>query len=111
LRALREEQQSGTDIVGRTLFDGLEPARRSRRQSGVKLPHSWPALKEGYQIMVTRGDAFASQWGWEICRDGRPLPARLRKAGFKSERTASAAARAALRDFLAGLAHEETKPD
>jgi hypothetical protein len=44
-------------------------------------------------------------WSWEICRDGEPLPARLREDGFKSEYTA----RVALRDFLAGLAKEESK--
>jgi hypothetical protein len=67
--------------------------------------------KASYQFIVTRSDAFASKWGWEICRDGRPLPARLRNAGFWSARTASAAAEAALRDFLTALAREETKPD
>jgi hypothetical protein len=43
-------------------------------------------------------------WSWEICRDGEPLPARLREDGFKTEHTATAAGRVVLRDFLAGLA-------
>jgi hypothetical protein len=49
-------------------------------------------------------------WGWEICRDGEPLPARLRDKGFTSEYTATAAGKAALRYFLAALAEEERKP-
>jgi hypothetical protein len=46
-------------------------------------------------------------WSWEICRDGEPLPARLREDGFKTEYTATAAGKVVLRNFLAGLAEEE----
>jgi hypothetical protein len=46
---------------------------------------------------------------WEICRDGEPLPARLREEGFKTEYTATAAGEVALRYFLEGLAEEESK--
>jgi hypothetical protein len=49
-------------------------------------------------------------WSWEICRDGEPLPARLREDGYKTEYTATAAGSVALRYFLAGLAEEERKP-
>jgi hypothetical protein len=31
-------------------------------------------------------------WAWEICRDGEPLPARIRESGFKTEHTAKLAA-------------------
>jgi hypothetical protein len=48
-------------------------------------------------------------WAWEICRDGEPLPVRIREAGFKTEHTATLAGKVALRDFLAGLAEEQTK--
>jgi hypothetical protein len=50
-------------------------------------------------------------WAWEICRDGEPLPARIRETGFKTEHTATLAAKVALRDFLAGLAREQANPD
>jgi hypothetical protein len=60
-----------------------------------------------YQAVVALTASFPRQWGWEICRDGKPLPVRLREAGFKSERTATAAARVALREFLIGLRREE----
>jgi hypothetical protein len=52
----------------------------------------------------------ARPWSWEIYRDGEPLPARLREDGYKTEYTATAAGRVALRYFLAGLAEEESKP-
>jgi hypothetical protein len=48
-------------------------------------------------------------WGWEIHRDGEPLPVRLRENGFKTEHTARLAAKVALRDFLLGLAEEQAK--
>jgi hypothetical protein len=52
----------------------------------------------------------ARPWSWEIYRDGEPLPARLREDGYKTEYTATLAGSVALRDFLAGLADEESKP-
>jgi hypothetical protein len=50
-------------------------------------------------------------WAWEICRDGEPLPARIREGGFKTEHTARLAAKVALRDFLSGLAQEQANSD
>ena len=50
-------------------------------------------------------------WAWEICRDGEPLPARIRESGFKTEHTAKLAAKVALRDFLSGLAQGQANPD
>ena len=49
-------------------------------------------------------------WAWEIYRDGKPLPLRLRESGFKTEHTATSAGKVALRDFLLGLAEEQAKP-
>jgi hypothetical protein len=46
----------------------------------------------------------------EICRDGEPLPARLRDEGFSTEYIATAAGKVALRYFLEGLAEEGRKP-
>jgi hypothetical protein len=50
-------------------------------------------------------------WAWEICRDGEPLPARIREGGFNTEHTARLAAKVALRDFLSGLAREQASRD
>jgi hypothetical protein len=50
-------------------------------------------------------------WRWEICRDGEPLPVRIRESGFKTEHTATLAGKVALRDFLSGLEEEQAKPD
>jgi hypothetical protein len=47
-------------------------------------------------------------WAWEIYRDGEPLPVRIREGGFKTEHTAKLAANVALRDFLTGLAREQS---
>jgi hypothetical protein len=50
------------------------------------------------------------RWTREICRDGEPLPARLREEGFATDYTATAAGNVALRYFLAGARREEGKP-
>jgi hypothetical protein len=50
-------------------------------------------------------------WGWEIYRDGEPLPVRIRESGFKTEHTATLAGKVALRDLLSALAEEEAKRD
>jgi hypothetical protein len=69
-------------------------------------------MSEGnrYTIVLaeTGGDRF-KPWGWEIHRDGEPLPVRIRESGFKTEHTATLAGKVALRDFLSGLAQEQTK--
>jgi hypothetical protein len=64
-----------------------------------------------YTVEIVRSGNLLSPWGWEIYRNGKPLPARLLDSGFKSERTAKLASNVALREFLSGLAREETKPD
>jgi hypothetical protein len=72
-----------------------------------------PRQPNRYTLVVTTRPSASHPmpWGWEIYRDGQPLPARLREFGFKTEHTATAAGRVALRDFLAGLAREESRPD
>jgi hypothetical protein len=62
-----------------------------------------------YTLVVrARGGSYHPRpWSWEICRDGEPLPARLREEGFATEYTATASGNVALRYFLAGLAEEE----
>jgi hypothetical protein len=66
-----------------------------------------------YTLVVTprRSGISPRPWGWEIYRNGQPIPARLRESGFRTEHTATLAGKVVLRDFLAGLAHEESKAD
>jgi hypothetical protein len=74
------------------------------------------SLDERYGIVVYVIAARANTppfkpWAWEICRDGEPLPARIREGGFKTEHTARLAAKVALRDFLSGLAQDQANRD
>jgi hypothetical protein len=62
-------------------------------------------------VKARLSDSHPRPWGWEICRDGEPLPVRVREAGFRTEHTATLAGMVALRDFLSGLAEEDAKPD
>jgi hypothetical protein len=60
-------------------------------------------------VLAEAGGNRFKPWGWEIYRDGEPLPVRIRESGFKTQHTATLAGRVALRDFLSGLAQERTK--
>jgi hypothetical protein len=61
----------------------------------------------GHMIAAAADIPPFKPWAWEICRDGKPLPVRLRESGFKTEHTATLAGKVALRDFLSGLAEEQ----
>jgi hypothetical protein len=78
-----------------------------------RLPRCAMFEADRYTLVVTprRSGINPRPWGWEIYRDGQPLPARLRESGFRTEHTATLAGKVVLRDFLAGLAHEESKAD
>ena len=54
-------------------------------------------LRDELHVVVT--DCGDGTWEWEICRQGEPLPARMRDGPFKSEE-ALAAGKVALREFL-----------
>jgi len=64
-----------------------------------------------YIVAAQANAAPFKPWAWEICRDGEPLPARMREGGFKTEHTARLAAKVALRHFLSGLAQEQANRD
>jgi hypothetical protein len=76
--------------------------------SGVQESFSrWPnAMSEAerYTLVVRARSSrhHPRPWGWEIFRDGKPLPARLRKDGYRTEYTTTAAGKVALASFLAG---------
>jgi hypothetical protein len=60
-----------------------------------------------YHVVVIQSAQTPPLWGWELYRNGSPLPIRVRDRNFKSERTATAAGKVALRDFLEALDREQ----
>jgi hypothetical protein len=59
------------------------------------------AMSDRYTIVVHMIAAAADippfkPWAWEICRDGKRLPVRLRENGFQTEHTATLAGKVAL---------------
>jgi hypothetical protein len=61
-----------------------------------------------YHVVVEQPHPNNSwRWGWEIYRDGQPLPVRLRRGPYSSKQGAERAGAKALREFLAGLAREQ----
>jgi hypothetical protein len=99
----------------RARIEGSKSVRELGIQHARPLSRCPKAMPEAnrYTLVVRRSRAsphHPGPWSWEIYRDGKPLPARLREDRFKTEYTATLAGRVALRDFLAGLAGEESKP-
>jgi hypothetical protein len=60
-----------------------------------------------YNVVVQQPDRNSWRWGWEIYRDGQPLPVRLRGGRHSSKPSAERAGAKALREFLAGLEREQ----
>ena len=65
-------------------------------------------LRDELYIVIT--ECGNDIWEWEICRQGEPLPARMRDGPFGSEEAALAAGKTALREFL-GLLESEQESD
>jgi hypothetical protein len=65
-----------------------------------------PPDKDEYNVVVAQRGQFARRWEWEIFRNGQPLPVPLRNRRFWSERSAKAAGKTALHEFLEALARE-----
>jgi len=63
-----------------------------------------------YHVAVTQSGHTPARWEWEIYRNARPLPVRLREGGFATKGTATALGKAALREFLEALARDAKKP-
>jgi hypothetical protein len=71
-----------------------------------------PPAVSAYTLVVYRtGRSLLSAWGWEVYREGKPLPARLRRDGFRSELNATRSGNAALREFLLARAREQGAPE
>jgi hypothetical protein len=77
----------------------LRALRFLARHSGGCVWECRRAMSEAdrYTLVVRarRSTIHPRPWGWKICRDGQPLPARLREVGFKTEQTATAAGKVA----------------
>jgi hypothetical protein len=74
----------------------------------------WPnsmSEAERYTLVVRArsGRYHPRPWSWEIFRDGEPLPARLRKDGYRTEIHRDSGPHDCLRSFLAGIADAESK--
>jgi hypothetical protein len=80
------------------------------KSSDAPFPSSMSTNDE-YTLTIVQSRTPLSPWGWEVYRNGKPLPARLRVSGFKSKHAARLAGTAALQRFLSDLRHEESKPD
>jgi len=64
-------------------------------------------VSDKYHVVVAERGPYSLPWEWEICRENRPLGARLRAGFFHSESIAEAAGKAALRGFLEALEQEQ----
>jgi hypothetical protein len=67
-----------------------------------------PPGKDEYSVVVVQRGHSLARWEWEIYRNSEPLPARLRHGLFWSERSARAAGKVALREFLEALTREQS---
>jgi hypothetical protein len=98
LLALGRPKNDPAARVHRRLRSGIEGSQ-SVRELGTRharrLSRCPKAMSEADRYtLVVRARAnrhHPRPWSWEICRDGEPLPARLREDGYKTEYTATAA--------------------
>ena len=65
-----------------------------------------PSPRRSFYVVVSRSGSAQQEWSWEIRRKRKPLGIRFREGGFGSHIAAHEAGRAALDDFLNGLASE-----
>jgi hypothetical protein len=63
--------------------------------------------KDEYSVVVVQRGQSRARWEWEIYRNGRQLPLRLREGNFGSETTAMELGKVALREFLDALVREQ----
>jgi hypothetical protein len=101
--------EDGAPTRTRTL-EAIQDALKTAGVTFVDASEGGPGVRlreDTYTVNVVRSDS----WEWEIHRGGKPLPARLREDGYKTERAAKSAGKAALQDFLLGLAQERAKRD
>jgi hypothetical protein len=63
-----------------------------------------PSPRRSFYLVVSRSGSEQNAWCWEIRRKRRPMGVRLWQDGFRSHRAAHLAGKAALEDFLNGLA-------
>jgi transcriptional regulator with XRE-family HTH domain len=104
--------EGGVPTRPRTL-DAIQDALENAGITFVDASEGGPGvrLRSKYTFNVVRSGSSLGFWEREIHREGKPLPVRLREDGYKTKRAAKSAGKAALRDFLAGLARDESKRD
>jgi hypothetical protein len=105
--------EDGVPARTRTL-EVIQDALKTAGVTFVDASEGGPGVRlreDTYTVSVVRSGSSRGFWEWEIHRGGEPLPARLRDDGYKTERSAKSAGKAALRDFLIGLAQERAKRD
>jgi hypothetical protein len=65
-----------------------------------------PSPRSAFYLAIFHRGNGRDAWCWEIRRKRRPMGVRLWEGGFPSHRSAQAAGRRALEDFLNGLARD-----
>jgi hypothetical protein len=58
-------------------------------------------------VVAQQPDPNWWRWEWEIYRNGRPLPVRLRGGNYATRAFAERGGARALREFLTALRHEQ----
>jgi hypothetical protein len=98
------DQNGLTSTSTRTI---IIPAANDNQATAHTAAMVGPRGADTYHVAITQSGYVPAWWEWEIYRNGRPLPIRLREQDFRSERTAKAAGAVALREFLEALSREQ----
>jgi hypothetical protein len=64
-------------------------------------------MADKYHVRTQQPDPNWWRWEWEIYRNGKPLPARLRGGNYATKEAAQRGGERALREFLAALRREQ----
>ena len=78
------------------------------RQQGLVCAMATHPINDYYVVTSRRGER-PERWGWEICRESKPLGIKMTADGFQSEMAAQFAGKRALANFLADLSKEEIR--
>jgi hypothetical protein len=103
-------ERGALTLTGRGHWHGMQVARVLQRGRDDLQSRAMSDVSR-YTFNVTQIGGRYGAWQWEICRDGQPLPARLRAVGFRAKHTATLAGKVALGDFLWALMDEQNKSD
>ena len=102
--------QHGFVTVRSALF---KPSRHKALLTGTPADQAgWgfrlaPRMADKYHVVTQQPDPNWWRWEWEIFRNGKPLPVRLRGGNHPSKNSAERAGTRALREFLVDLGREQ----